>query len=517
MREFMNITIYDSEIKDGLEQAIASGTSIAFATPVSMSKMSKSEEAVAKDLVIDKLLSKAESNPDQFDLYYLNSVLVSTGWNKNDDVFGRAEVWGARKTPEDKQFNFMHDEKDIIGHITSSIVLDEEGNAISEDAQPEDLPDRFDIITSAVLYNSWGDPELSGRMDKIISEIEEGKWYVSMECLFAGFDYALIDNTGNHKVLARDQASAFLTKHLRAYGGSGEYEGYKIGRLLKSVAFSGKGLVSNPANPRSVIINDTDPFENTEEITITTSNFKENSNMSNEILEKQIEGLKSDLATAKADATSLKDEISNQKDEEIQAQIETFEATLAEKDQAVADAKAAVEAAEAKLVELEEALSAKNEELAEAVAKVEAQEAEAKLLARKTALVEAGATEEDVEAILTSFSEASDEMFEQVVVLAKKGNPFVKDEDKEDDKDDKDAMYRKKGADAETTSEVEAETQEEEADEAEAEAEAEVLEEAEEEVEAALTDAGDDAVEELSTVASEWLETNVLRTTANLK
>ena len=56
--------------------------------------------------------------------------------------------------------------------------------------------------------------------------------------------------------------------------------------------------------------------------------------MSNEILEKQIEGLKSDLATAKADATSLKDEISNQKDEEIQAQIETFEATLAEKDQA---------------------------------------------------------------------------------------------------------------------------------------------------------------------------------------
>jgi colicin import membrane protein len=214
---------------------------------------------------------------------------------------------------------------------------------------------------------------------------------------------------------------------------------------------------------------------------------------------------------------SLKDEISNQKDEEIQAQIETFEATLAEKDQAVADAKAAVEAAEAKLVELEEALAAKNEELAEAVAKVEAQEAEAKLLARKTALVEAGATEEDVEAILTSFSEASDEMFEQVVVLAKKGNPFVKDEDKEDDKDEKDAMYRKKGADAETTSEVEAETQEEETDEAEAEAEAEVLEEAEEEVEAALTDAGDDAVEELSTVASEWLESNVLRTTANLK
>tara|TARA_R110002096_G_scaffold421818_1_gene627892 strand:- start:2462 stop:3985 length:1524 start_codon:yes stop_codon:yes gene_type:complete len=505
----MKITIYDSEIKDGLEQAIASSASIAFATPVSMSKMSKSEEAIARDMAIDRLLSKAESNPDQFDLYYLDSVLVSTGWNKNDDVFGRTEIWGARKTPEDKPFNFMHDEKDIIGHITSSMVLDEERNAISEDTQPEDLPDRFDIITSAVLYNSWSDPELRGRMDKIISEIEEGKWYVSMECLFAGFDYALIDKTGNHKVLARDQGSAFLTKHLRAYGGSGEYEGYKIGRLLKSVAFSGKGLVSNPANPRSVIINDITPFEDTEEITITTSNFKENSNMSNELLEKQIEELKLDLATAKADSSSLKDEISNQKDEEIQAQIETFEATLAEKDQAVAEAKAAVEAAEAKLVELEEALSAKNIELVEAIAKVEAQEAEAKLLARKTALAETGATEEEAEAILASFSDATDEMFEQVVTLAKKGFVPFKKKDDEKEEDDKEA-------DADTTSEVEAEVQQEETDEAEAEAEAEVLEEAEEEVEAALTDAGDDSVEELSTVASEWLESNVLRTTANL-
>ena len=511
----MKITIYDSEIKDGLEQAIASSNSIAFSSPVSMSKMSKSEEAVARNIAIDKLLSKAESNPDQFDLYYLNSVLVSTGWNKNDDVFGRSDIWEARKTPEDKQFNFMHNEKDIIGHITSSMVLDEEGKAISEDTQPEDLPDRFDIITSAVLYNSWGDPELRGRMDKIISEIEEGKWYVSMECLFAGFDYALIDEEGNHKVLARDQASAFLTKHLRAYGGSGEYEGYKIGRLLKSVAFSGKGLVSNPANPRSVIMNNINPFEDTEEITITTSNFKENSNMSNELLEKQIEGLKSELATAKADANSLKDTISNQKDEEIQAQIETFEATLAEKDEAVAEAKAAVEAAEAKLVELEEALSAKNEELAEAIAKVEAQEAEAKLLARKTALAETGATEEEAEEILASFSDATDEMFEQVVTLAKKGFvPFKKKDDEEDDKDDEANL--KKGYPNMGASESEAENQEEETDEAEAEAEAEVLEEAEEEVEATLADAGDDIVEELSTVASEWLESNVLRTTANL-
>ena len=88
----MNITIYKSEIEDGLQEAIASNNSIAFVAPVSMSNMTESQEAVARDLAIDKLLSKAESNPDQFDLYYLNSVLVSTGWNKNDDVFDRDQI-----------------------------------------------------------------------------------------------------------------------------------------------------------------------------------------------------------------------------------------------------------------------------------------------------------------------------------------------------------------------------------------------------------------------------------------
>ena len=224
----MNITVYKSEIEDGLQEAIASNNSIAFAAPVSVSQMTESQEAVARDLAIDKLLSKAESNPDQFDLYYLNSVLVSTGWNKNDDVFDRQETWGARNTPEDKQFNFGHNEKDIIGHITSSIVLDQQGNVINDSTSPENLPERFDIVTSAVLYNSWSDPELKERMTKVISEIEEGKWYVSMECLFSGFDYALVNPEGEHKVLARDEASAFFTKHLRAYGGTGEYEGYKI-------------------------------------------------------------------------------------------------------------------------------------------------------------------------------------------------------------------------------------------------------------------------------------------------
>ena len=65
-------------------------------------------------------------------------------------------------------------------------------------------------------------------------------------------------------------------------------------------------------------------------------------------------------------------------------------------------------------------------------------------------------------------------------------------------------------------SEEEVEAEAEEKDDAEAEAEAEVLEEVEVDSDVALADAGDDAVEAAQTSASNWLETNVLRTTANL-
>ncbi len=453
-----------------------------------------------------RIIAEKTQNSEQVDLYYLNSVLVSTGWNKNDDVFDIQEVWSARQTPEDKQFNYMHDETDIIGHITGNIVVDTKGNIISDDTPVADIPDKFDIITSAVLYNSWSTPELNERMASIIEEIEEGKWFVSMECLFNDFNYAVISPNGEHQVVARDEASAFLTKHLRGYGGTGEYQGFKVGRMLKNIAFSGKGLVNQPANPRSVILKDSNPFTRTEAQSINQFDIVRENNImsSDERLQQQVEDLKSELAAARQ-------ELQSKTAEAVAEQIETFEATLAEKEDAIVEAQAAVKAAEAKLAELEEALAKKGEELAEAVAQIEAQEAEAKLLARKAALTEAGATEEEAEETLAAFADATDEMFEQVVVLAKKGFvPFKKKDEEEED--DKEAEAETAEVEAEAGTEVDAEE-----DEAEASAEEEILEQAEEAAEAALVDAGEtDAVKSARSIASEWLTQNVLRTTVNI-
>ena len=116
--------IYQHEIKDGVSDTVLASTSIACVSEASIVDQSSTN--------IDDLLHKikADANPEQLDLHYLKSVLVSTGWNKNDDVFSSQATWEARNTPEDKQFNFMHDESDIIGHITSSLVIDENGNEI---------------------------------------------------------------------------------------------------------------------------------------------------------------------------------------------------------------------------------------------------------------------------------------------------------------------------------------------------------------------------------------------------
>ena len=302
----MTIKIYQKEIEDGVGDLVKSTASVAYCSEATLHKgtVESAKEIIADENVLSKVIAE---NKDQIDLYYLESVLVSCGWNKNDDVFMAESTWAARTTPEDKQFNFMHDENDIIGHITGSYVLTKDGKAVADDESQ--MPEDFDIITQAVLYNSWTGAENQERMKKIIAEIEEGKWYVSMECLFAGFDYALIGEEGSAKVLARDEESAFLTKHLRAYGGTGEYQGYKVGRALKNISFSGKGLVAKPANPRSIIIKSV-AFDVDQNSNFNMGEFT----MAENLLEKQLDEVRAELASAKAENEAIKAKIEEAKD-----------------------------------------------------------------------------------------------------------------------------------------------------------------------------------------------------------
>ena len=488
----MNIEIFKAEINAGIADRIQSNTSIAYSSLV-IPRTADEVEAESAKLVA--LSTQAMSNPDQIDLYYLNSVLVSTGWNKNDDVFDIDQTWAARNTPEDKQFNFMHDENDIIGHITGNCVLNADGKVVADGL----MPDKFDIITSAVIYKSWSDPEKRERINKMIAEIEEGKWFVSMECLFNGFDYAVVTPDGDNSVIARDENSAFLTKHLRAYGGEGQYEGYKVGRLLKNISFSGKGLVNNPANPNSVILKETNPFKSTQACVIEETGIREIDDMSNDnALQQQLDTLKAELDASKQREESLEAKLRELDEKAVTEKLEALQSEIQTRDEAIAAMTEAEESLKAEKVELSETLTKAQDELNEMKAQLDEIKAEAHKAQRLAALKNAGLNDEDAADKLDKFAEASDEMFADIVAL-------MAQED----------AVEEEATEAEVEAEETAEADEDvDSDEAADEADAEVLEEVEEEVEASLTDAGEtDSVQEARTVASEWLKSNVLKTT----
>ena len=511
-KENNKMKVYAQEIEDGLQDAIQNNNTVAYCSPV----MSKEDliEATASELESDHEVAlsfmgaKAE-NKEQIDLYYLSSVLVSTGWNKNDDVFDAQEMWDARSTPEDKQFNYMHNEADIIGHITGNYIVDFDGNVMDSQAEWEEAgsPEEFNIITNAVLYKSWSDPSLRERMNNIVEEIDEGnKWVVSMECLFPNFDYALKDSQGEFKVVKREEASAFLTKHLRAYGGTGKYEGYTVGRLLRNISFSGKGLVSKPANPRSVILNDNKSFSESKSEFITVSSIKE-TDMS-DVLQKQLDDVKAELVEARAANETMKQEMEAQKAEAIEAQLKKFEETISAKDEAIASKSEEATEALAKLAEVEEALSVAEAAKEEAVAKIAEIEKAAALERRIASLKEAGIEEEEIEETLAQFENLDDSTFEFVVAKMYNKKAEMKKKDEKEEEEAPAAMAPKKVK-------AEDELLDEETDEAEASAEE--LEEVEVEEDIAMAEAADDLdpSTELRSTASEWFG-SLLKTTANL-
>ena len=339
------IAVFKAERDAGLENLVRDTVSLAYT-----SKLVVSEQFSIADSLLQKIHTRAgETNST---LHYLKSLLVSTGWNNNDDVFDVLETWVARHSPEDTPFNLEHQCDQIIGHIVGNYVIDEAGNLVAEDTLIDNLPCSLHIVTPSVLYKAWEKPELQERTDKLLAEIAEGKWFVSMECYFKGFDYALRDSDGSTRTVARNEQTAFLTKHLRCYGGSGKYDGQKVGRVLRSICFSGKGLVQKPANPDSIIF--ADAAKSLGYQVLQTANSKKHERAINNMNE-----IEKQLAEAKAEVEQLKTQLRDNDVKQVQAKLEDAQAEVAKlKDGSAAAADAGAKMAEANktlLVELEKA------------------------------------------------------------------------------------------------------------------------------------------------------------------
>lgn len=368
------IKVYEAEKKAGLSEQIqkcVSSVSAAFQVLGNDDDTSKFAALVQDLRLAEASKDQSKEMIDQPDLAYIRSILVSTGWNLNDDVFLPSETAKAKDTPVHKPINLEHDEERIIGHMVESRALNKDGTEIDE----KNIPEEFDLEVAGVLYKALL-PEV---IDDVIEGAKDGKMYVSMECWFDNFDYAVKNTeTGKEKVIARTEDTAFLTKHLRRYGGKGVYQGNQIGRLLRDIRFAGKGIVSNPANPESVIKEVAKTAASQSEIEKPMEGganemAKENENTLEQVqaeLTVKVAEIGS-LNEAKAEAEKKLADMQTNFDAQakvledtkatvakLEETIKGFEATKTEADSKIADLTKRAEAAEAKLADIEKAAKA---------------------------------------------------------------------------------------------------------------------------------------------------------------
>ena len=419
--------VFAAEKEAGLEHQIKTQSSIAYESPILLDE--KQDLAQAFDN-----LSISTAAVDDKDIYHVYSILVTTSWNKNDDVFDKTEVWAAQNTPKYKPANLEHDERQIVGGIVDNWSVDKNMKVIDKDSGSDNLPDYYHILVASVIYRQWQDPAYQTRAENLIKEIEAGNKFVSMECLFSGFDYAVVDPGGKRHVLARNDETAFLTKHLRAYGGSGGYEDHKVGRLLRNIVFSGKGFVNRPANPDSIIF-DKSKLTEFNNVSISSKNLfsvdngvsisvekknqsivlKETDTMSTDLLNDQVKELKDALAAVQADNKELTDKLSKANLEKYDVQIKE----LTDNVQSLAvDLKSSEEASASKdeeITTLQPQLTEATEAFAKAQAELQEIAHQQKTEKRVAALVGAGLTQEDAEAKMEIFDSLTDDQFAMMV------------------------------------------------------------------------------------------------------
>lgn len=206
--------------------------------------LAKASIAEAVKDVTQKELIQFSGENKQPDLMYFKAVYATCGFNLNDDVFMPEEFWPARLTPILKPVNLEHDSETMVGVIYA--VQAQALNGQPYDIESAQVPsDPFETIIYGVIYK-YHFPQLAS----VLASNES--FSVSMESWFRDFSYAvLLDDKGTIQVIDRTDSTIALDRNLRCFGGGGQYNGHRIGRVLKDITFGGVGIVQDPANPRS--------------------------------------------------------------------------------------------------------------------------------------------------------------------------------------------------------------------------------------------------------------------------
>jgi hypothetical protein len=264
------------------------------------------------------------------------------------------------------------------------------------------------------------------------------------------------ESSSNFKTIARNDDTSWLTKHLKAYGGTGEYNGQRVGRLLKNITFCGKGYVEKPANPDSIIFGSqskvfcfskasyVDKLEEIEKKEIGNVQNKENGVLSNNVnsnqgedenmtveqekLEAQIKELQEKLEAANKTIADFNEYKFTSQIEKLDKEVAELKVQVEAKDAEIKTKGEEIDTIKANLQTIEEVKANLEKEIQE----VRAAELQAKRVAK---LVDGGVEKGKAEAKVELFKSLADEQFDAVAEeIIEAAKPKCDDKEKEKDK-----------------------------------------------------------------------------------
>jgi len=298
-------------------------------------------DAEPTDVAFANEAALVSTQPLDKDLSKMVSVLLSTGINRNDDVFLAEEVLPARATGAHKPVDLEHNPTKIVGHMMRTYPTRKDGVEISEeDIAASNIPVDFDITSEAVLYKYACADEL-----RSIGAFSDNRdLFVSVEVWFPDYDYKL----GNKIIKRNTETEKILDKLLRINGGSGFYNGQRVGRVLREILIGGVGLVKNPANPESIILSLSNDVSYNKYINLSLSKYEIG------VIKKEIAMDKNELISCmnevKADVEQELTEKANASVSTLNAQIEELKTSIVAKDAEIVAMKKEIEDCSAKFV-----------------------------------------------------------------------------------------------------------------------------------------------------------------------
>jgi len=190
----------------------------------------------------------------QIDLQYFKAIFVSSGENLNHAFFMPSELVAAEGTIVNKALDIEHKEEEIIGHIYERAFIDTDGNSLdikelaSIETSSLDGKDMHIVIAGIIYKNRFPD---------IAKEVAEGKWCVSMETYYQDYDIKignLVITQNEAKALGLASDDSMFGKVAKVIKKGKEIAEGAVARVLRRLTFSGCGIVINPANPPSKIL-----------------------------------------------------------------------------------------------------------------------------------------------------------------------------------------------------------------------------------------------------------------------